>query len=140
MSVTYNTDEMEEIVTYDPDSSIFQGSSKFQDYIVYTNRSIPSLLPWETAGRRERERETQRENKKREKTMAAEMEASTGGSIQQEPSSDGMEAAVASKAPHKLERKWTFWFDNQSKPKQGAAWGSSLRNVYTFDTVEEFWR
>ncbi|KAK3187662.1 hypothetical protein Dsin_027223 [Dipteronia sinensis] len=41
--------------------------------------------------------------------------------------------------PHKLERKWTFWFDNQSKPKQGAAWGSSLRNVYTFDTVEEFW-
>ncbi|CAI9755915.1 unnamed protein product [Fraxinus pennsylvanica] len=46
---------------------------------------------------------------------------------------------VAEKQPHKLERKWTFWYDNQSKPKQGAAWGSSLRNVYTFDTVEEFW-
>ncbi|CAI0436920.1 unnamed protein product, partial [Linum tenue] len=41
--------------------------------------------------------------------------------------------------PHQLERKWTFWFDNQSKPKQGAAWGSSLRQAYTFDTVEEFW-
>lgn len=40
---------------------------------------------------------------------------------------------------HKLERKWTFWFDNESKPKQGAAWGTSLRRVYTFDTVEEFW-
>ncbi|KAK7243038.1 hypothetical protein RIF29_37822 [Crotalaria pallida] len=41
---------------------------------------------------------------------------------------------------HKLERQWTFWFDNQSKPKQqGAAWGTSLRKVYTFDTVEEFW-
>ena len=40
---------------------------------------------------------------------------------------------------HKLERKWTFWFDNQSKPKQGAAWGTSLRKVYAFDTVEEFW-
>lgn len=38
-----------------------------------------------------------------------------------------------------LERKWTFWFDNQSRPKQGAEWGSSLRKVYTFDTVEEFW-
>ncbi|KAF3457843.1 hypothetical protein FNV43_RR02503 [Rhamnella rubrinervis] len=38
--------------------------------------------------------------------------------------------------PHKLERKWTFWFD---KPKQGAAWGTTLRKVYTFDTVEEFW-
>ncbi|KAL0322559.1 UNVERIFIED_CONTAM: Eukaryotic translation initiation factor isoform 4E [Sesamum angustifolium] len=30
--------------------------------------------------------------------------------------------ATAEKQPHKLERKWTFWFDNQSKPKQGAAW------------------
>lgn len=72
--------------------------------------------------------------------MAAEMETSSGGAIQQEPLSEGMEAAVESKGPHKLQRKWTFWFDNQSKPKQGAAWGSSLRNVYTFDTVEEFWR
>ncbi|RRT82841.1 hypothetical protein BHE74_00003218 [Ensete ventricosum] len=42
-------------------------------------------------------------------------------------------------APHRLERKWTFWFDNQTKPKQGAAWGTSLRKAYTFDTVEEFW-
>ncbi|KAM1195797.1 hypothetical protein FF1_022465 [Malus domestica] len=45
----------------------------------------------------------------------------------------------ASSGPHKLERKWTFWFDNQSKPKQGAAWGSSLRKAYTFETVQEFW-
>lgn len=49
-------------------------------------------------------------------------------------------AETAEKQPHKLERKWTFWFDNQSKSKQGAAWGSSLRKAYTFDTVEEFWR
>ncbi|RWW10648.1 hypothetical protein GW17_00025797 [Ensete ventricosum] len=51
--------------------------------------------------------------------------------------SSGGEDVVA--APHRLERKWTFWFDNQSKPKQGAAWGTALRKVYTFDTVEEFW-
>jgi len=54
------------------------------------------------------------------------------------------EVVAAAPAPeaglkHKLERKWTFWCDNQSKPKQGAAWGTSLRKVYTFDTVEEFW-
>ncbi|CAL0303176.1 unnamed protein product [Lupinus luteus] len=55
-------------------------------------------------------------------------------------------AAVPAAAPepetgskNKLERRWTFWLDNQSKPKQGAAWGSSLRTVYTFDTVQEFW-
>lgn len=59
------------------------------------------------------------------------------------PAAAAVEAEVAAigaeKQPHKLERKWTFWFDNQSKPKQGAAWGTSLRKVYTFDTVEEFW-
>jgi len=52
------------------------------------------------------------------------------------PTNDATETA---KQPHKLERKWAFWLDNQSKPKQGAAWGTSLRKAYTFDTVEEFW-
>ncbi|KAL7124145.1 hypothetical protein ABFS83_14G028500 [Erythranthe nasuta] len=48
-------------------------------------------------------------------------------------------ASAAEKVPHKLQRKWTFWYDNLSKSKQGAAWGSSMRKAYTFDTVEEFW-
>lgn len=48
-------------------------------------------------------------------------------------------ASETAKQPHKLERKWAFWFDKQSTHKQGAAWGSSLRKVYTFETVEEFW-
>ncbi|CAH1453042.1 unnamed protein product [Lactuca virosa] len=51
----------------------------------------------------------------------------------------GAAAEVVDKQPHKLEKKWTFWIDNQSKPKQGAAWGNNLRKVYTFQTVEEFW-
>lgn len=57
------------------------------------------------------------------------------------PTEEVAVAAVAadSGSKHKLDRKWTFWFDNQTKPKQGAAWGTSLRKVYTFDTVEEFW-
>lgn len=49
-----------------------------------------------------------------------------------------IEAAETTKQPHKLERKWAFWFDT-TKPKQGAAWGSTLKKAYTFDTVEEFW-
>ncbi|KAK4266204.1 hypothetical protein QN277_027161 [Acacia crassicarpa] len=52
-------------------------------------------------------------------------------------STEAVAADTGSK--HNLDRKWTFWFDNQTKPKQGAAWGTSLRKVYTFDTVEEFW-
>ena len=38
---------------------------------------------------------------------------------------------VMTKEAHKLERKWTFWFDNETKLKQGAAWGTSLRKVQT---------
>lgn len=30
-------------------------------------------------------------------------------------------AEGAMKAPHKLQRQWAFWFDDQSKPKQGVA-------------------
>jgi len=41
---------------------------------------------------------------------------------------------------HPLECKWTLWFDN---PKGGgqkqSTWGQTLRAVYTFDTVEDFW-
>ncbi|KAM3306808.1 eukaryotic translation initiation factor 4E-1-like [Capsicum chacoense] len=40
---------------------------------------------------------------------------------------------------HPLEHSWTFWFDNPVAKSRQAAWGSSLRNVYTFSTVEDFW-
>lgn len=66
-------------------------------------------------------------------TDAAALEVTTA-----EPPQGVVEAGT--KQQHNLERKWTFWFDNQSKPKQqGAAWGSTLRKLYTFETVEEFW-
>ncbi|ONK58411.1 uncharacterized protein A4U43_C09F12170 [Asparagus officinalis] len=40
---------------------------------------------------------------------------------------------------HPLENSWTFWFDNPSAKSKQAAWGSSIRPVYTFHTVEDFW-
>ncbi|KAH9627298.1 hypothetical protein KSS87_013543 [Heliosperma pusillum] len=40
---------------------------------------------------------------------------------------------------HPLENSWTFWFDNPSAKSKQAAWGSSMRPVYTFSTVEQFW-
>ncbi|KAJ8763926.1 hypothetical protein K2173_003708 [Erythroxylum novogranatense] len=57
----------------------------------------------------------------------------------EETTTEAMAVGQEKQGSHKLERKWAFWFDNQSKSKQGAAWGTSLRKVYTFDTVEEFW-
>ncbi|GMP72014.1 hypothetical protein CsSME_00030209 [Camellia sinensis var. sinensis] len=41
---------------------------------------------------------------------------------------------------HPLEHSWTFWFDNPSAKSKQAAWGSSIRPIYTFSTVEGFWR
>lgn len=42
--------------------------------------------------------------------------------------------------PHPLEHSWTFWFDNPSAKSKQATWGASIRPIYTFSTVEEFWR
>lgn len=46
---------------------------------------------------------------------------------------------IQTQQPNILENKWAFWFDNQSKPKVGAAWGSSLCKAYTFDSIPDFW-
>ncbi|CAN4091880.1 unnamed protein product [Withania somnifera] len=42
-------------------------------------------------------------------------------------------------AKHPLEHSWTFWFDNRGAKSRQIPWGTSLRNVYTFSTVEDFW-
>lgn len=41
---------------------------------------------------------------------------------------------------HSFQNSWTFWFDNPSSKSNQATWGSSLRSLYTFATIEEFWR
>ncbi|PNY09446.1 eukaryotic translation initiation factor 4e-1-like protein [Trifolium pratense] len=61
------------------------------------------------------------------------------GEILEEGDDSSATSKPNSAALHPLENSWTFWFDNpQAKSKQ-AAWGSSIRPVYTFSTVEEFW-
>ncbi|KAG0457344.1 hypothetical protein HPP92_022501 [Vanilla planifolia] len=51
----------------------------------------------------------------------AEVDAGLG--IPPEVSQD-IEGGGAGRQPHRLERKWTFWFDNQSKVKPGARRGT----------------
>ncbi|AES64084.1 putative translation Initiation factor eIF-4e [Medicago truncatula] len=61
------------------------------------------------------------------------------GEINDDDSSAISKPLTAGHQSHPLENSWTFWFDNpQTKSKQ-QAWGSSIRPVYTFSTVEEFW-
>ncbi|KAE9594560.1 hypothetical protein Lal_00037470 [Lupinus albus] len=56
---------------------------------------------------------------------------------------DGDESATSKPSsaadPHPFENSWTFWFDNPSAKSKQVAWGSSIRNIYTFSTAEEFW-
>lgn len=40
---------------------------------------------------------------------------------------------------HPLEHSWTLWFDNPTGRQKQATWGQTLRSVYTFSTVEDFW-
>eukprot|EP00474_Spongospora_subterranea_P008598 CRZ09056.1 hypothetical protein [Spongospora subterranea] len=42
---------------------------------------------------------------------------------------------------HLLMSKWTLWFDSPSGSKtQAAQWTSNIKEVFTFETVEDFWR
>lgn len=38
--------------------------------------------------------------------------------------------------PHPLQNRWALWHDKPSKSK---GWGSMLKEIATFDTVEGFW-
>lgn len=49
------------------------------------------------------------------------------------------EGATGPPAKHPLEHRWTLWFDNPQTRGKGGGWGSSLRPIYTFSTVEDFW-
>jgi translation initiation factor 4E len=40
---------------------------------------------------------------------------------------------------HPLETRWTLWFDNPGGKQTLNKYGQSLRAVYTFDSVEDFW-
>lgn len=44
---------------------------------------------------------------------------------------------------HPLQTKWTLWFDDpalqKANPKQILTWEENLKNISTFDSVENFW-
>ncbi|CAN4123756.1 unnamed protein product [Withania somnifera] len=73
------------------------------------------------------------------KTTSEEYKTSSmeeGGEMLEE-SDDTSSKQITTK--HPLEHSWTFWFDNPSGKSKQAAWGSSIRPIYTFSTAEDFW-
>ncbi|XP_010499472.1 PREDICTED: eukaryotic translation initiation factor 4E-3-like [Camelina sativa] len=43
------------------------------------------------------------------------------------------------KKSHLFQNSWAFWFDTPSSKSNQVTWGSSLRSLYTFSSIEEFW-
>ena len=40
---------------------------------------------------------------------------------------------------HRLLNKWTYWFDSNKYESMSSSAQSSIEEVYTFSTAEEFW-
>ncbi|KAK1318640.1 Eukaryotic translation initiation factor 4E-1 [Acorus calamus] len=70
--------------------------------------------------------------------VGGDIEVEEGEILASDPSSNPSSAAIP-QSLHPLEHSWTFWFDNPSAKSKQVAWGSSMRSVHTFSTVEEFW-
>jgi Eukaryotic initiation factor 4E len=52
------------------------------------------------------------------------------------PCDDGASDDDSSVEPHPLQFTWTLWHDQPSKTR---SWGSELKVIASFGTVEEFW-
>ena len=40
---------------------------------------------------------------------------------------------------HPLQYRWVLWFDNPKLKKAEESWEENLKQIHTFDTVEDFW-
>eukprot|EP00218_Dolichomastix_sp_CCMP3274_P002400 CAMPEP_0170161960 /NCGR_PEP_ID=MMETSP0033_2-20121228/76842_1 /TAXON_ID=195969 /ORGANISM="Dolichomastix tenuilepis, Strain CCMP3274" /LENGTH=198 /DNA_ID=CAMNT_0010399585 /DNA_START=58 /DNA_END=654 /DNA_ORIENTATION=- len=49
------------------------------------------------------------------------------------------EPEIDTSKKHPLEHTWSLWYDNPAGKQKQSTWGSTLRMVYTFNTVEDFW-
>ena len=41
---------------------------------------------------------------------------------------------------HPLHNTWTLWFDNPGRKNSAQNWAQNLKEVFSFTTVEDFWR
>ncbi|KAF1778631.1 Translation Initiation factor eIF- 4e-like [Phytophthora cactorum] len=49
------------------------------------------------------------------------------------------EKKAVQEAAHPLQNRWVLWYDNPKKRNSNESWEENLKNVYTFNTVEDFW-
>ncbi|KAG5456904.1 MAG: translation initiation factor eIF 4e-like domain-containing protein, partial [Olpidium bornovanus] len=72
-----------------------------------------------------------------------EVEASAGAPPAREPPTSGMVTVFSDpvnfNVVHPLHHAWTLWYDNPAQKTAEALWSQNLKELITFDTVEEFW-
>lgn len=66
-----------------------------------------------------------------------EQEAPKEATFASEPKDEG---ELDEEGNHKLEYSWVLWFDSHQRSQNANTYGQSRRKVYTFHTVEDFWR
>jgi translation initiation factor 4E len=49
------------------------------------------------------------------------------------------EGSASPLSKHPLEQAWTLWFDNPQAKQSTNRYGQTLKEVFTFNTVEDFW-
>jgi len=82
------------------------------------------------------------EDKKEETTSTtpASDSAAADSSDAGEAVKEGGAAAAEEDVIHPLQNAWTLWFDNPRKRTSVDTWGSHIKKVMEFGTVEDFWR
>lgn len=55
------------------------------------------------------------------------------------PNGDVVNNAELDTRKHQLGHRWTLWFDNPASKQKVENFGETLRAIYTFETVEDFW-
>eukprot|EP01112_Ceratiomyxa_fruticulosa_P000952 TRINITY_DN1089_c0_g1_i1.p1 TRINITY_DN1089_c0_g1~~TRINITY_DN1089_c0_g1_i1.p1 ORF type:complete len:243 (+),score=36.65 TRINITY_DN1089_c0_g1_i1:436-1164(+) len=53
---------------------------------------------------------------------------------------DTIPPSVDLSTPHRLQHRWSLWYDNPGKRTSTASWADHLKMIVSFDTVEDFWR
>ncbi|XXG51747.1 hypothetical protein AAC387_Pa03g0249 [Persea americana] len=104
---------------------------------IHRASSPSSSTPEEEREKREMERQSRNEEEEEEVEEGEIVEEEDEGD--ESGSGNLLRSPATPLIPHPLENSWTLWFASPAAKNKQAAWESSLRLIYTFSTVQEFW-
>ena len=86
---------------------------------------------------------TRRDSSAKSPPATSEPSVPTGGLLVPAASAAPLRPALADPVnfniKHPLFNSWTLWYDNPGKKTTAQSWSANLKELVTFDTVEDFW-